>query len=121
MAFRFEGLDIFQQAIQFAEVVYRLSKAFPREEVFGLTANLRRAATSIGLNIAEGSGRGTRKDFAHYIDVAHGSLCETFASFLLAERLGYVSATQVAELREQADHLARRLANFKKSLSGDRR
>ena len=121
MAFRFEGLEIFQMALTFASIAYRLSKAFPKEETFGLTANLRRAATSVGLNIAEGSGRGTKRDFAHFIDVASASLFETLAAFLLAERLGYVSAAQVDEVREQADHLARKLSNFKKSLSGDRR
>jgi four helix bundle protein len=121
MAFRFEGLAIFQQAMDFAATAYEMSRSFPREETFGLRANLRRAATSIGLNIAEGAGRGTRKEFSRFIDVANGSLSESLASFLIAERLGYVDANQVAHVREAADHLARRLANFKKSLSGDRR
>jgi four helix bundle protein len=121
MAFRFEGLEIFQLAMDFTRTAYQLSKSFPKEEIFGLTANLRRAATSVALNIAEGSGRGTRRDFGHFIDVATGSLFETLASFLLAERLGYFRATELADIREQADHLARKLANFKKSLFGDKR
>lgn len=121
MAFRFEGLEIFQHAMDFAALSYEMSQAFPREETFGLRANLRRAATSVGLNIAEGAGRGTRKEFARYIDVANGSLSETFASFLVAHRLGCVDANQVARIREAADRLARRLANFKKPLSGDKR
>ncbi len=121
MAFRFEGLQIFRHAMEFAAATYQLSRGFPKEELFGLTANLRRAAASVAANIAEGAGRGTRRDFSHFIDMANGSLFEAFSSFLLAERLGYVSHDQIALMREQADHLARRLANFKKSLSGDKR
>src|SRR3972149_2079063 len=109
MAFRFEGLEVFQLAMDFARKAYELSKRLPKDEVFGLTANLRRAATSVALNIAEGSGRGTRRDFAHFIDVASGSLFETLASFLLAERLGYLVAEDLVEVRERADHLARKL------------
>lgn len=124
MAFRLEGLDIFQMAMDFASTTYRLTKRFPREEIFGLTANLRRAATSIALHIAEGAGRGTKRDFAHFIDVACGSLFESLASFLVAERLGYLEAADLVEVREQADHLGRKLQNFKKSLIqpiGDKR
>lgn len=121
MAFRFEGLEIFQQAMDFAASTYQLGGSFPKQEVFGLKANLRRAATSVALNIAEGAGRGTRREFARFIDMANGSLFEAFSSFLLAERLGYIRADDVACVREQADYVARRLANFKKALSGDRR
>jgi four helix bundle protein len=88
MAFRFEGLEIFQLALEFARATYELTKKFPKEEVFGLTANQRRSATSIALNIAEGAGRGTKREFAHFITVASGSLFETVAGFLLAENWG---------------------------------
>lgn len=85
--------------------------------MFGLTANLRRAATSVALNIAEGSGRGTRRDFMHFIDVAQGSVFETIASFILAERLGYLHQNDLEGLREQADKLGRKLSSFKRTLS----
>jgi four helix bundle protein len=117
MAFRFEGLEVFQLAIEFARASYQVTKAFPREEMFGLTANLRRAATSVALNIAEGSGRGTRRDFMHFIDIAQGSVFEAIASFILAERLGYLGQNELAELREQADKLGRKLNSFKRTLS----
>lgn len=117
MSFRFEGLEIFQLVIDHAMLVYKLTKTFPREEVFGLTANLRRAASSIAHNIAEGSGRGTRRDFMHFVDVASGSLFETMASFVLAERLGYVDRSQLDEVRESADRLGRKLQSFKRSLA----
>jgi four helix bundle protein len=117
MAFRFEGLEVFQLAIDFAKRCYQVTKDFPREETFGLTANLRRAATSVALNIAEGSGRGTRRDFMHFIDVAQGSVFETIASFIMAERLGYLEQKDLVNLREQADKLGRKLNRFKRTLS----
>ena len=117
MPFRFEGLEIFQLAIDYALLVYRLTKAFPKEEVFGLTGNVRRAATSIANNIAEGSGRGTRRDFMHFVDVASGSLSESVASFILAQRLGYTKPAELEEIRENADRLGRKLHSFKKSLA----
>jgi len=117
MAFRFEGLEVFQLAIEFADASYRLTRAFPRDEMFGLTSNLRRAATSVALNIAEGSGRGTRRDFRHFVDVAQGSVFETIASFILAERLGYLAESDLEGLREQADKLGRKLSSFKRALS----
>lgn len=86
--------------------------------MFGLTANLRRAATSVALNIAEGSGRGTPRDFMHFIDIAQGSVFEAIASFILAEQLGYLSQDDLEELREHADKLGRKLNSFKRTLSG---
>lgn len=81
MAFRFEGLEIFHAAIDFSAKVYETVKKFPVEERFDLTSQARRAANSIVLNIGEGSGRGTKKDFSHFLDVALGSTFETVACF----------------------------------------
>src|ERR687896_1330446 len=83
MAFRFEGLEIFHAAIDFSARVYEMVKKFPADERFDLTSQARRAANSIVLNIAEGSGRGTKKDFSHFLDMAIGSIFETVACFSL--------------------------------------
>ncbi len=83
--------------------------------------NLRRAATSIALSIAEGSGRGTQRDFMHFINTAQGSVFETFASFIMADRLGYIGSGDLETVRAHADRLGRTLSSFKKSLSGDKR
>jgi four helix bundle protein len=117
MAFRFEGLEIFSLAVGFAETAYRLTRSFPKEELFGLTANLRRAATSVALNVAEGAGRGTKKEFARFLDIALGSLFETIASFLIAQRLGYVSADDLTSVRRDGELLARKINSFKRTLS----
>jgi len=117
MAFRFESLEVFQLAVDYATFAYQLTRKFPREEIFGLTGNLRRAAASIANNVAEGSGRGTRRDFMHFVDVAFGSLTESVASAILAERLGYLGQPDLGEIRERADHLGRKLQSFKRSLA----
>jgi 23S rRNA-intervening sequence protein len=70
MAFRFEGLEIFHIAVDLSARVHELVKKFPAEERFDLASQARRAANSIVLNIAEGSGRGTKKDFSHFLDMA---------------------------------------------------
>jgi len=119
VAFRFESLEVFRLAIIYAEMIYRLRKRFPKEEVFALTANLHRAATSIAMNIAEGSGRGTRKEFARFVDVASGSLFETVAAVMIAERLRYVEEKDVEEIRRSAETLGRKLSSFKKTLTGN--
>ena len=70
MAFRFEGLNIFHEAIEFSTSVYSMVEKFPAEERFDLTSQSRGAANSIVLNIAEGSGRGTKRDFFRFLDLA---------------------------------------------------
>jgi four helix bundle protein len=117
MAFRFEGLEIFELAIDLARVVYEITRGCPREEMFGLTANVRRAATSVALNIAEGAGRGTRREFSHFIDIASGSVFEVVAGLRLAERLGFVDAAHLHDAHGRAETLARKLSSFKRSLT----
>jgi four helix bundle protein len=91
MAFRFEGLEIFHVAVDFSVRVHELVKKFPAEERFDLTSQASRAANSIVLNIAEGSGRGTKKDFSHFLDMAIGSTFETVACSFIAEKQSYIS------------------------------
>jgi four helix bundle protein len=85
-----EGLDIFHAAVDFSVRVHELVKKFPTEERFDLASQVRRGANSIVLNIAEGAGRGTKKDFAHFLDMAIGSTFETVACFFLANKRGYI-------------------------------
>ena len=77
MAFRFEQLQIWQSAIIFTNNIYTATKVFPPEERFSLTDQLRRSASSIAANIAEGSGSSSKKDFSHYLDIAIKSTYET--------------------------------------------
>ena len=75
MNFKFEELEVYKKSLIFIDVVYELTKEFPRQENYGLTSQFRRAAVSIALNIAEGSG-GTKKEFSRYLVIASNSLKE---------------------------------------------
>lgn len=94
------------------EAVYRVSACFPREEIYGLTSQLRRAAVSIPSNIAEGQGRGSAKEFAYFLRVAQGSLQEVETQLHLARRLGYVDIIdEVLDLAAETGRITRGLAS----------
>jgi four helix bundle protein len=116
MAFRFEGLEIFHAAIDFSARVYDTVKKFPAEERFDLTSQARRAANSIVLNIAEGSGRGTKKDFSHFLDMAVGSTFETVACFFVARKQSYISRQDLEEIKRDGEYLSKRINAFKRTL-----
>jgi four helix bundle protein len=116
MAFRFEGLEIFHAAIDFLARVHEKVKKFPFEERFDLTSQARRAANSIVLNIAEGSGRGTKKDFCHFLDMALGSTFETVACFFVARKQSYVSQQDLEEIKRDGESLSKRINAFKQTL-----
>jgi four helix bundle protein len=105
----FEELVVWQKAHALVLTVYRLSAGFPRAEVYGLTAQLRRAATSVPANIAEGFKRRGPLDKARLLNVAEGSLEEARYYLRLAEDLGYGSTR---ELRVQAEEVARLLGAY---------
>jgi len=116
MAFRFEGLEIFHIAVDFSVSVHEMVKKFPDEERFDLVSQARRASNSIVLNIAEGSGRGTKKDFSHFLDMALGSTFETVACFFIAEKQFYVSKEDLERIKKEAESLGKRLNAFKATL-----
>ena len=87
----YRDLIVWQKAMEFARMVYRLQKALPKEEVYGLGDQIRRAVVSIPSNIAEGYGRESKSDFMHFLVIARGSLCEVETQLDLAQSLGYLS------------------------------
>ncbi|MEO7414987.1 MAG: four helix bundle protein [Opitutaceae bacterium] len=86
--FRFEKLTVWQSSGRLCGEVHSVTKEFPREEIFGLTSQLRRAAVSISANIAEGSGRNSDADFAHFLEMAYGSAMEVAALLFIAADTG---------------------------------
>ena len=116
MAFRFEKLDIFQLALDFAAIAYEKTKHFPSEERFDLTSQTRRAGNSIALSIAEGSGRGTKKDFSHFLDIAVGSTFEVVTCFFLAKKHGYISEQDLEEMKREGEILSKKIHAFKNTL-----
>jgi len=96
----YKELLIWQEAHQFALKIYKLTKAFPKEELFGITSQLRRASVSMPCNIAEGCGRHTSKDFANFLQIVLGATNETDYLILLCKDLGYTSVNDFNSLEE---------------------
>src|SRR4030042_6137449 len=116
MSFNFEQLDVYEKSIDFVNKVYLTTQNYPKEEMFGLTAQLRRAAVSISLNIAEGSAR-SKKDFSRFVDMAKGSLCECIAVLQIAFRQEYVEEHRHDDLRAELAEISKMLSGLKKSLA----
>jgi len=114
--YKFEKLDIYDLANDFVLEIYKLTKKFPKEELFGLTSQIKRAVISIVLNIAEGSGKSTKKDFAKFISQSIGSLLEVKACLILAGKLDYISRDDFKKIIPKLDELYFKLQAFKKFL-----
>ena len=103
----YRDLVAWQKAMDLVTAVYRLTASFPREEIYGLVSQMRRAAVSIPSNIAEGQGRHGRAEFRHFLRQANGSLMELETQASIAERLGYASADTVAVILQDAAEIGR--------------
>ncbi|MCC6125798.1 MAG: four helix bundle protein [Pirellulales bacterium] len=112
----FKDLIAWQKAMDFTERVYRETACFPREEIYGLRAQVRGSASSVPSNIAEGQGRNTTKEFRHFLSIAHGSLCESQTQLLLALRLKYITDRATSELIKHAEEVARLINGLSNSL-----
>jgi four helix bundle protein len=91
----YRDLRVWQEAMMLAEICYRLTKVFPREEMFGLTSQIRRSAVSVAANIAEGHGRESTGSFIQYLRMAQGSVKELETHLLVSERVGIVEAKAI--------------------------
>ena len=103
----YRKLKAFEFADELALMVYRETSNFPKEERFGLTSQLRRAAVSIPSNIIEGSGRDSEADCLRFLNIAHGSASETCYQLSLAYRLGYINDDSYEKLGQKSDETAR--------------
>lgn len=94
----YQDLRVWQQAMDLAELAYRETACFPREEAFGLTSQIRRAASSVPANIAEGNGRETTGNYVQHLRIAQGSLKELETHLLLSSRVGFLSNENCEQL-----------------------
>ena len=92
-----KDLDAWRRGLDLVEVVYKVTKAFPQEELYGLTNQLRRAVVSVPSNIAEGAARGSQKEFIQFLHIALGSLSEVETQLVIAKRLGYLDSLDSIE------------------------
>ena len=113
----YKDLIAWQRAMDLVEMVYKLTKLFPKEELYGLTSQIRRAAVSIPSNIAEGQGRKSKGEFAHFLAIAYGSLREVETQTLISERLLYLQRQEVDRLMDLTAEIGRLINGLANSLS----
>ena len=112
----YHDLEVWKKARILVKIIYKLTSLFPREELYGLTSQLRRAAVSIPSNIAEGHSRSGTKDYIQFVSMAIGSLAEVETQVLLALDLGFCHADDIADIIEQICVLQRMLHALRNSL-----
>jgi four helix bundle protein len=114
--FNFEKLDVWQKAIDSADHIYKETRGFPVQERFGLTNQLRRAAVSISSNLAEGSSRSSKNDFARFAEIAAGSVLEVVSQAFIARHQCLLGENQFRKIYADAEKLSRMLSGLRKSL-----
>ncbi len=118
-ALHYRDLIAWQKAMDLVEDVYRVSQNFPREEMYGLTNQIRRAAVSIPSNIAEGQGRGVGGEFAHHLRIANASRQEIETQLLIAVRLGFITEPDVNAVLERCFEVGRIICGLHHSVAGN--
>jgi four helix bundle protein len=116
MSHSYRDLLVWQKAMTLVRLVYEDTRSFPKEEMFGLTSQMRRAAISIPCNIAEGQGRASRKDFRQFLAISRGSLLELETQVLIAQDLELLDETSRKRLSEKTEELLRMLTALMKSM-----
>ncbi|MCL4489940.1 MAG: four helix bundle protein [Chloroflexi bacterium] len=117
MGHNFRELRVWKRAIEFIVQIYKLSRAFPKDETYGLTSQLRRAATSISLNIAEGSGASSDVEFVRFLEMARRSVYEVITALEIAHRLDYCTNEGTHPLSGEADEIAAMISGLIKRLN----
>ncbi|OGM12647.1 hypothetical protein A2V80_01905 [Candidatus Woesebacteria bacterium RBG_16_39_8b] len=115
-SFKFEELRVYQEALLFVDMIYLISSKWPKDELFGLVNQIRRATVSLVLNIAEGTSR-TKKDFRHFLDISRGSCYECVAILTIAKNRKYVTKEDFNKCYEKCIHLSKMVSALKRSIS----
>lgn len=113
----YRNLKVWKEAMEMVLSVYQISKEFPKEEVYGLTSQIRRSAISVPSNIAEGQGRQSKKEFSRFLNIALGSLAEMETQLLLAGNLEYVSGSRMDDALEIVQKVRMLAHGLNRSLS----
>ena len=113
--FAFERLEVWQLARKFFKQAYSIIDTFPANERYNLVDQIRRATTSIALNLAEMTSRSSYKEQAHYSEIAYGSTIEVYCAFLLSYDLEYINEQQLEELKEKISELSNKINALKNS------
>lgn len=112
----YKDLRVWQQGMELVNAIYELTSAFPKDEIFGLTNQMRRAAVSIPSNIAEGHTRESTKEYVHFVSVARGSLAELETQCLIAQQRQFGDPEKSTKVLAQIDALAKQLSALRNAL-----
>jgi len=117
MKHNFRNLNIWKRSRTLATKIYIASSKFPKEEIYGITSQIRRAAISVPSNIAEGCGRGTNKSLHHFLNISYGSLNELETQLLISVDLTYLNETDINPLIEEIIEIRKMIGSFQNNLS----
>ncbi len=117
MAKSFRELNVWTKAIDLTVLIYNLTSKFPRNETYALSSQMQRAAISIASNIAEGSARGTKKDFRQFVRLAKGSTCELQTQLVIANRLRFAPEPEIAKAEALSHDIGRMLSGLSNYLT----
>lgn len=112
----FRNIKVYQKAINYAVSIYKLTNRFPKHELFGLMNQIRRAVISISLNIAEGSGNSSNKEFKRFLEISLRSNYEVISCLEIANKLGYCEKEETNKLITEANEIASMIVGFRKQL-----
>ncbi len=115
MNFKFENLEVYKKSLIFTESVYSVTRQFPKEETYGLTSQFRRAAVSISLNIAEGSGA-SKKEFSRYLGIASNSLRECVVCITIAENQQFITKELQIKMKKDLVEISKMISGLKNYL-----
>ena len=117
----FKSLKLYHKALDLADRIYGITATFPRSEVFGLSAQMQRAAVSVGSNIAEGAARNSKQEFYHFLGITNGSAAELHFQLDLASRRNMISDTERQEVQELLAEIMKMSSSLQKTLSSEMR
>ena len=113
---KYKNLKVWQKSVSLATNIYELTKAFPQEERFGITSQIRRAVVSISSNIAEGAGRASRKEFAQFLSIAYGSCYELDTQLLISNNIGFLSDEELKNIEDLTNEIQKMIYKLRDSL-----
>jgi len=112
----YRELDVWKKSMNLVEICYKITCEFPKEELYSLTSQIRRASISIPSNIAEGQSRWSTKEFLRFLSIARGSLSELETQLILAQRLKYIFEDNLNEILKLTDEIGKMISGLRKSL-----
>lgn len=113
----FKELNVWQSSVNLATEIYRVTKTYPKNEMYGLTSQIRRCSISISSNIAEGAGRSGKKEFRYFLNIAYGSSFELETQLIISKNLNYVDHEKFEFLNEKIVEIQKMLYKLIKSLT----